>query len=114
MLRRAAITVFSLIFVWTGAMSLDLPVKKVKGVEYYYYKVKNKETVYGVSKRLGLSRDEIVRYNPSVADGLKKNMMLYFPVADFPGEGTSVADEPEVQTDTIAADSITVPQKAGL
>ena len=113
MLRRAAITVFSLIFVWTGAMSLDLPVKKVKGVEYYYYKVKNKETVYGVSKRLGLSRDEIVRYNPSAADGLKKNMMLYFPVADFPGEGTSVADEPEVQTDTIAADSITVPQKSG-
>lgn len=113
MLRRAAITVFSLIFVWTGAMSLDLPVKKVKGVEYYYYKVKNKETVYGVSKRLGLSRDEIVRYNPSAADGLKKNMMLYFPVADFPGEGTPVADEPEVQTDTIAADSITVPQKSG-
>ena len=36
MLRRAAITIFSLIFSRTGAISLHLPVKKIKGVEYYY------------------------------------------------------------------------------
>lgn len=73
----------SIVFAAASVFALDLPVKKVKGVEYYYYKAKKGESIYGLSKKLGLSRDEIVRHNPSAADGLKKNMMLFFPVSEY-------------------------------
>ena len=65
------------------AEALDLPVKVVKGTEVYYYKVNNNESVYGISKKLGIPREDIVRHNPSVADGVKRGMMLYFPVAEY-------------------------------
>lgn len=102
MLRRASVSGLTMILACAGAMALDLPVKKIKGVEYYYYKVKNKETVYGVSKRLGLSRDEIVRHNPSAADGIKKNMMLYFPVSDYPREESATTQDALAEVDTAA------------
>lgn len=75
-----AALIFPVVF---SASALDLPIKKIKGQEYYYYKVKKNESIYGLSKRFGLTREEIVRNNPSAADGLKKNMMLYFPVEEF-------------------------------
>ena len=48
------------------ASALDLPTKKVKGVEYYYYKVKKGESLYGISKNLGMTVDEIVADRKSV------------------------------------------------
>ena len=65
------------------ASALDLEIKKVKGVEYYYYKVKKGDTLYGLSQSMGLTQPEIIKYNPQVADGLKSGMKLYFPVSDF-------------------------------
>jgi len=47
-----------------GVSALDLPVKRVKGKEYYYYKVKKGESLYGISKHLGLPLDSIVKSNP--------------------------------------------------
>ena len=35
-----------------GVSAYDLPVKRVKGKEYYYYKVKKGESLYGISKKL--------------------------------------------------------------
>lgn len=72
------ITVFAL-----DATALDLPVKSIGGKEYYYYTVGRRETVYGVSRRLGLSREDIVRHNPAAADGLRQGTVLYFPVEEF-------------------------------
>lgn len=57
----------------------DLPVKVVNGRKYYYYKVLPKETVYSLSRRFGVSREDFLRYNPSVADGLKIDQELVFP-----------------------------------
>ena len=96
-IRRIAVVSAALLLAASGAYGLDLPVKKVKGQEYYVYKVKKGESVYGVSKHLGISREQIVQYNPQAADGLKKNMMLYFPVADF-------AEVAEVAVDTVAVE----------
>ena len=49
-----------------GVSAYDLPVKRVKGKEYYYYKVKKGESLYGISKKLEIPLDSIVRANPSV------------------------------------------------
>ena len=86
--------------------ALDLPIKKVRGQEVYYYKVENKESVYGISKKLGVSREDIVRHNPSVADGVKRGMMLYFPVSEFKDampeeEVAAVTEEVVAEADTI-------------
>ncbi len=83
--RLALITLTSLTM---GAMNLNaqvtLPETLVNGRECFYYKPQtSSETVYGLSKRLGLTREEIVAYNPGVADGMRKNTTLYFPVDDF-------------------------------
>ncbi|MBD5232761.1 MAG: LysM peptidoglycan-binding domain-containing protein [Bacteroidales bacterium] len=82
-LLRYILVAFSLIISGVCAQALDLPTKRVKGVEYYYYKVKKGESLYGISRNLGLTPDEIIRYNPAQANGVHKDDMLIFPVADF-------------------------------
>jgi LysM repeat protein len=79
MLAPAAIAVSACF----SAFALDLPTKKVNGKTCYYYKVSSNETVYGIANKYGISRDDIIKYNPSAADGLKAGQTLYFPVEDF-------------------------------
>lgn len=64
----------------------DLPITSRNGKAYYYYEVQPKETIYSLTHKLGISREEIIRHNPSVADGLKAHSTLYFPApqADMP------------------------------
>lgn len=70
----------------------DLPTKTINGKEYFYREVKSKETIYGITKELGITKADIIKYNPSVADGLRAGMTLYFPVDEMPnlGEATPV------------------------
>lgn len=72
----------------------DLPVKTVGGKSYYYYEVPVKETVYSLTHKLGVTKDEIIRHNPSVADGLKAGTTLYFPV----DESTDISSSSDVTT----------------
>lgn len=66
--------------VGVSASVKDLPVREVNGRNYHYYEVAPKETVYSLCHRLGLSKEELVKSNPTVADGLKSGMILFFPV----------------------------------
>ena len=59
---------------------LDLPTRNIGGVDYYYRIVQKKETIYGIARELNIPKEDIVKYNPSVATGLKKDQVLYFPV----------------------------------
>lgn len=61
----------------------NLPTTTVNGKKYYYYDVKPSETIYSISQRLGISRDDIIKYNPTVSDGLKAYTTLYFPVDEI-------------------------------
>lgn len=58
----------------------DLPVKKVNGRLYHYYEVPAKETVYSLCYKLDIPKDEMIKHNPAVADGLRAGMTLFFPV----------------------------------
>lgn len=66
-----------------NASVYELPIKVVDGVEYYYYTVKAKETLYSLSHQLELSQEDMVKYNPSLVDGLKAGATLYFPVDEL-------------------------------
>ncbi len=65
------------------AAALDLPVKRIDGKDMYYYAVRRGDTVYGITRALGISRDDIVRHNQSAADGLRQGQTLYFPVSEY-------------------------------
>lgn len=67
----------------------DLPVKKVNGRMYHYYEVPAKETVYSLCYKLDITKDEMIRHNPSVADGLRAGMTLFFPVDEGSDTQTS-------------------------
>ena len=70
-----------------NAQTNTLPVRTVDGQQYHYYEVKEKETIYSISRQLGIDRAYIERYIPSVADGLRAGQVLYFPVTA--GKGAS-------------------------
>lgn len=82
-LFRHALALLMAVSAVEGTYALDLPVKRVNGIDQYYYAVRRGDTVYSLARRLGISRDEIVEYNPSAADGLRQGSTLYFPVSVF-------------------------------
>lgn len=75
------------------ANSLDLPTKSIRGKDYYYYQVQPKETIYTVSHKLGLSKQDILKFNPSAIDGVRAYDTLYFPVSEFSDGESSDAVE---------------------
>lgn len=63
-----------------SAQRQELPTTQVGDQIYYYYDVEPGETIFSISRRLDIPRDQIIAANPSVADGLKAYTRLYFPV----------------------------------
>lgn len=76
-----------------AADAMNLPVKVINGKEYYYYPVKRGETLLTVASRLGITRDELVHYNPSAADGLRQGTTLYLPVSEYSHIDTPLPEE---------------------
>ncbi|MDE7411070.1 MAG: LysM peptidoglycan-binding domain-containing protein, partial [Paramuribaculum sp.] len=81
----------------------QLPVKTVRGVKYHTYTVARHETVYSLCRRFGITRMELEKYNPSVADGLKAGQELLFPVENtvVPVVDQSVAEQPKQQSQPV-------------
>lgn len=80
---RAFIVIILLSVLSINASVYKLPKTKIDGREYYYYEVQPKETIYSLSRTLELSQNEMIKYNPSLADGLKSGYTLYFPVDEI-------------------------------
>lgn len=83
------------------ASAIDLPVKSVNGRRYYYYEVRQGDTVYSLAGRLGISRDDIIRYNPGAADGLRAGTSLYFPFEDFAEKGAATINHEVKRGETL-------------
>ena len=58
----------------------DLPVKSVNGRQMHYYVVQKGETVYSLTRKLGITHDQLVKANRAVEDGLRAGQVLYFPL----------------------------------
>lgn len=71
-----ALVVFSL----SSQAQKNLPKTTFNGSEYYYYDPSEGESIYDIAAKLGVTKDEIIRSNPSAADGIERGMRLYFPV----------------------------------
>lgn len=63
-----------------SASALDLPTKIVKGKEYYVYTVRKGDTMFSLSRRLGVSAGQIRSAMPTSDGVLKADTELLFPV----------------------------------
>ncbi|MCH2193675.1 LysM peptidoglycan-binding domain-containing protein [Kordia sp.] len=48
--------------------------------KYVFYDVKPKQTMYTLTRKFGVSQDELIHLNPALKDGLKAGMVLKLPV----------------------------------
>ena len=70
-----------------SARDMELPTTRVNGREMYYYDTQRGENIYGVAEKLGITRDELVKYNPAAADGLRPRRFDGGPPGQRPGPG---------------------------
>ena len=85
------------------ASALDLPVKTVNNTRYYYYTAKKGDTVLSIARKIGVTRGDILLYNPGVADGIREGVTIYLPVEQF--ADVASPDEPAVTSADVAASS---------
>ncbi|MBE6309764.1 MAG: LysM peptidoglycan-binding domain-containing protein [Bacteroidales bacterium] len=81
-LKKIILILISFIVSYSFGIYADkLQTKTIGNTEFYCYKVKAKETIFGISKKFNITQEELKRYNPAVVDGLKKDYVLLLPVA---------------------------------
>lgn len=79
--RAAAVAAFALIATsqsWAGIVN-TLPTIRINGQILYYYDTQSGDNIYTVAEKLGVSVEDIRSTNPSVSDGVKPRMRLFFP-----------------------------------
>lgn len=79
-LRRIYIVLVALLNIVFSAYSINMPKKTIGNTEFYCYTVQAKETIYGISKKLNITQEDLKKYNPSIENGLKKDFVLLIPV----------------------------------
>lgn len=87
--NRLLITAFAALLIQPAFSQVtSLPTKEIGGKKVYYYEVKPGETLYSLSKNLGVSQSIIEKENPSVkTDGLKAGQILYFSADSYNSSG---------------------------
>ncbi len=50
--------------------------------EFAYHKVEKKQSLYGIARQYGVKEDDIIRYNPQAANGIKTGEVLKIPVGN--------------------------------
>jgi len=71
---------FFLLSLSIQAQNNSYPTKKIKGIEYYIYKVQTSEGIYTIGKKFGVSQADITKVNPEVEGGIKPGQELIIPV----------------------------------
>ncbi len=56
-----------------------MQVQWIKGSKFYLYKVSKGETVYSLTKRFGVTEEDLLKSNPELKEGLKLKMQLLIP-----------------------------------
>ena len=81
-LKKILLVFITLVISCSVTISAEKLSKKIIGnTEFYCYKVKTKETIFGIAKKFNITQDELKQYNPSVNNGLKKDFILLLPVS---------------------------------
>src|SRR5574344_1640725 len=61
-------------------ITISKEIVKVNGKLMYAHGVKKQETLYSISKAYKVTIEELQKYNPALANGLKEGTLLYIPV----------------------------------
>lgn len=86
MKRLFSSILLSLALCSSANVSGELRTRTISGKTYYVYTVKKGDTLDNLSKRLGMTRAEIIRFNPSSEDGLITGQWLIFPEGEYSSE----------------------------
>ncbi|MDD6211372.1 MAG: LysM peptidoglycan-binding domain-containing protein [Bacteroidales bacterium] len=62
------------------AQNQEYPIIKEGDMEFYLYSPEQGEGIYSVSRKFGVPLNEIIRYNPSLENGLKKGSQVLVPI----------------------------------
>ncbi len=82
MTRYWYIVFFGLIFsVGTFAQTEDQLVER-DGKYFFEYKVEKGKTFYGLQRQFDVTKDDLIKNNPALSDGLKKGQTIYVPVSE--------------------------------
>lgn len=98
-MRRLYIVLIALLSSVFIAYSMDMPKKAIGNTEFYCYTVQAKETIFGISKKLNITQEDLMKYNPSIVNGLKKDFILLIPV--------KLIDNKQENTDIVTTESKT-------
>ncbi len=79
---------------------LPLPIRTIGGTQFYYHEVQKKETLFSIAKKLGIEKNDIIKYNPNAAEQIKEGQFLFFPVSDFANRSNKTQN---TQTSAISA-----------
>ena len=68
------------IYVPTGKTVKNKTAVKEEPLQFTEYIVQKQETLYGISKKTGVSVDDLIKLNPEIKNGLKTGMALKIAV----------------------------------
>lgn len=64
------------------AQTLDYPIVKINGKNYYSYTVEPKDGLFAIARKFGVTQADLHACNPHLTDGLKIGQNILVPVAD--------------------------------
>jgi len=65
------------------------------------YTVQKSETLYGISKKLKLSKDDLLKWNPEIKDGIKEGQILNLSLAKYTSNTTNTVNANPLITEKI-------------
>lgn len=69
-----------------SAEETSLPVVELLGDDYYVYKTKKGDSLFGIARRFGWDDKKLQELNPSAVSPLKKGMKIYYPAVSHKKE----------------------------
>lgn len=82
-IKRTLTLAILVVFACSAFAKLNLPVKQLGNDKYYYYEVKKNEQLGDIAAKIGVSKEDIIKFNPSARNGVAKKQLLFLPVSEF-------------------------------
>lgn len=82
-MKKSLFTIFSaamLLFSVADTYAINLPVKEVNGSPVYYYTVVKGDKLSRLADKIGVTKAQMLEYNPQVSDGFIPGTVITFPV----------------------------------
>lgn len=99
---RKLFSALALFVAATAVAQYNLPTKNNNGKVVYYYEVPPKETIYSITRKFNVTREELLRLNPSLIDGLRAGSTIIIAEVNNPDFTKLDEKEPEEVPEEVA------------